>query len=113
MTAFINPVPGFRCLAEVFEAGAAKKDGIRIGPDLCRHMASALSEGAEHVAVLVEFARSHGLVQSIEVAEAPALTPVQRQQLARHAVALDPGARVIAFPPAVRQVSVSEGGSAA
>lgn len=114
MADFINPVPCFWDLVHVFEDGAEAEAGIAIDQNLCRIMADVLIEAAEGVAQLVEFARAHGRVETIEPDAAPARTPVQRQQLARLAIALDPGARIVAFPQApVRTFAASEGGSAA
>lgn len=113
MADFINPVPCFEDLVYVFEEGSRTSGGITIDEDLCRHMAEVLTDAAEGVGVLVDFARSSGFVQPIDAALAPR-TPTERRQLARLAARLDPEGRVLALPiPARRPAAINEGGSAA
>lgn len=113
MAEFINPGPCFDDLVHLFQDGAETPGGIHIDEDLCRMMAEVMTEAAEGVAALVDFARSFGLVQPIETVTATR-TPNQRRQLARLAAPLDPDGRVVALSvPARRHVAITEGGSAA
>lgn len=112
MAEFLNPAHHLEDLAHVFEDGAQIKGGINIDEDLCRFFAEGLRETAIGVEQLVEFARTYGLVHTVEVERDR--TPVERQRLARRAAPLDPDGRVLSFPQEQpRRVAITGGGSAA
>lgn len=113
MAEFINPAPGLSDLHHVFEEAHRSGAGILIDAELSGHMASVLSEAADGVLVLVEFARSFGLVHGLDPVQTRR-TPTERQHLARLVQPLDPERRVVALPvPSSRRMTMSEGRSAA
>lgn len=112
MAEFLNPAHHLEDLVHVFETGAETKGGINIDEDLCRFFVEGLRETASGVEQLVDFARTYGLVHTVEVERDR--TPVERQRLARLAVPLDPDRRILAFPQEQpRCVAITGGGSAA
>lgn len=114
MAEFLNPALYLEDLAHVFQDEAAAAGGITIDAELCRTFALGLADAAEKVAALVAYAAADGLVRRLDLPPERPRTPVERQRLARRAVALDPAGRVLSFPAAAAcPLAITEGGTAA
>ncbi len=101
----INPVPGLERLLELFEDGA-EKGGTFVDQMMCHAAIDGLSDTILAFAELGARMEAAGLLEHHAIPlpepDAPAepLTPVERRQLARLAVRLDPEGRVVRLPTA-------------